>query len=212
LTAETTKESIFLGADRTASGKRRFWIYIIFFFLAWTARATVLYRIDSMIASEFWRHSYSNAVKFLIWVLPAFAFLRFTGEPKPLEYLKMSTPLDRRGLKLAATVTALYFLGVVLVESALRRVSPAKLLAAPAPMLLSTIIGVAVSPLLEEIMFRGFVLGKLTEWSRFWRANLIASLLFSFAHWPYWIWSRMPLVAFGRNVVNVSWGCCSDGW
>ena len=63
---------------------------------------------------------------------------------------------------------------------------------------------VLMAPLFEEMVFRGVILGELVvllrvgSWrdlvtpegrARFWLANILASLVFTGLHWPWWIYS-----------------------
>lgn len=43
--------------------------------------------------------------------------------------------------------------------------------------------------MLEELLFRGFVLNRLWQRVSFTWANPIASTLFTLVHWPNWLWS-----------------------
>ncbi|MDQ3820519.1 MAG: CPBP family intramembrane metalloprotease [Acidobacteriota bacterium] len=159
-------------------------VFVALFFLAWTLRATLLYRIDTSIDSEALRHVYSNAIKFALWVVPVFIYLRRVGVREPLCYLKLTTKPDRKGLPVAAVAVVIYFAVVVLVAlfAQGRRVS----LAVSGVALAST----AVSSFSEEILFRGFLLNQLRERLRFWTANVIAALLFATVHLPNWLWTR----------------------
>jgi membrane protease YdiL (CAAX protease family) len=47
---------------------------------------------------------------------------------------------------------------------------------------------VFISPVTEEIFFRGLVFGKFLENHRLSIANLLQSLLFTAMHCPNWIW------------------------
>lgn len=45
----------------------------------------------------------------------------------------------------------------------------------------------------EEIVFRGYLLNKFSEILKFWKANIVTSMLFVFIHFP--IWFRTGLFA-----------------
>jgi membrane protease YdiL (CAAX protease family) len=212
MTAQTREAKLEFPDRQLSSEKRLFWAYIVVFLAAWTFRATLLFRIDLMIPSDSWRMVYSNAVKLAIWVVPVFLFLVRRGEKKPFEYLKLTTSIEKRGLFVAAVVTLLYFCVVVAVESATRGKAPATLLAAPASKLISILLFVSISPLLEEILFRGFVLKKLAQWLSFWRANAVSSVLFTSVHWPYWLWSGMAWREIARNTISILMLGMLFGW
>jgi membrane protease YdiL (CAAX protease family) len=159
-------------------------IYLSLFFLVWTIRATVLFRVDAAIASDVWRNVYSNVVKFVVWVVPVFFYLRRVEGREPFRYLKLTTKPERRSLPLAFVIIIAYF-SLVLVTSLFvqgKHVS----VNFNAVALASTVI----SSFSEEIMFRGFLLNELRERVRFWPANLLTALLFALIHVPNWLWTR----------------------
>ena len=93
-------------------------IYVALFFLVWSLRATVFIHIDESIKSSFWVNVYSNALKFIIWVVPVFITLRVWGL-RPLTYTKLTTRVDKHGLIIGAIVVLVWLSIVVLVESAI---------------------------------------------------------------------------------------------
>jgi membrane protease YdiL (CAAX protease family) len=159
-------------------------VYVGLFFLVWTLRATILYRVDAGIESEAWRHVYSNAIKLVVWVVPVFFYLRRVDGREPFSYLKLNTSPERKSLPRAFVAIVVYFSLVTLVSLFVqgKRVS----VNFNGLALAST----AVSSLSEEIMFRGFLLNELRERVRFPAANLSAALLFALVHAPNWLWTR----------------------
>jgi membrane protease YdiL (CAAX protease family) len=163
-----------------------FGIYVAVFFLIWSLRATVFIHIDESIGSEIWKNVYSNSIKFIVWAAPVFILLGVL-RLRPLTYLKLTTPVNMRGLVVGAIATVAWFCLVVLGESIISHRSPGSMLTARLSGWPSILLAVFFSPIWEEILFRGFFLNRLNESLGFWKANLIASLLFMFAHWPYWV-------------------------
>jgi membrane protease YdiL (CAAX protease family) len=159
-------------------------IYAGLFFLVWTIRATVLFRVDAGIASDAWRNLYSNVVKFVVWVVPVFFYLKCVEGREPFRYLKLTTKPERASLPRAFVVVISYFSLVLLISLFMqgKRVS----INFNAVALAST----AISSLSEEIMFRGFLLNELRERVRFWPANISAAILFALIHIPNWLWTR----------------------
>ena len=186
-------------------------IYVALFFAVWSLRAIVFIRVDESIESTLWKNVYSNAVKFIIWVVPVFITLG-VSHLRPLTYLKLTTPLNKKGLMIGALVTAVWFSLVVLGEALLSGRKAGAMLAARSSEWPSILAGVFFSPISEEILFRGFFLNRLGESLRFWKSNLIAALLFMLAHWPYWL-SRngfsLPVI---KDSVNVFLLGCLFGW
>jgi membrane protease YdiL (CAAX protease family) len=152
--------------------------FLALFFAAWTLRATVLYTIDESLEPELARPLYSLAVKALLWAAPAFAYARLAGR-SPLRDLGLATLPDRASGVRAAALSVLY--GAAIVLSMLGRAWKST---SEWP---RALVSVAVSPLFEEILFRGLVLQEFSTRMRFWLADLASSALFVLAHWPYWL-------------------------
>jgi CAAX protease family protein len=162
-------------------------IYLVFFFIVWSLRATVLFRLDESIASPSWRNVYSNAVKFVVWVIPVFLILVFVDKVRPLHYLKLTSAINWRGALLTALIMSIFLAIVVLVESSVQGKPVATLLGRPSYRWFGVFAGVFSSPMWEEILFRGFVLNRLNERLAFWQSNAISAFLFMLAHVPYWV-------------------------
>src|SRR5438093_8640859 len=154
-----------------------FVVYVVVFFVVWALRAIVFIRIDESIESPLWKNVYSNAVKFIIWVVPVFVTLRVSGL-RPFTYLKLTTPLKKKGLMIGAVVTLVWFSLVVLGEALFSGRNAGAMLAARLAEWPSILAGVFFSPISEEILFRGFFLNRLSEFLWFWKANMIAAVLF----------------------------------
>ncbi len=81
------------------------------------------------------------------------------------------------------------------------------LLQAPLLKILSVLAAVSLSPVIEELLFRGFVIYKLEEKTSFWKANLIQAFLFTAMHWPNWVWVngfQIQIVAASMGVFIVA--------
>lgn len=165
-------------------------VYLSLFFCVWALRATALFFVDENIRTDFGKAVYSNAVKLLVWVLPAFLYLKLYERRRPLRYLKLSTRPALNGLALAALASILFFSAVVIFERFTSGRNLESLYRASASAIGLALLSVLVSPLLEEILFRGFVLGELRERMSFLRADLLSAALFVLAHWPYWLWAN----------------------
>jgi uncharacterized protein len=161
---------------------------MLLFFAVWTARATVLFFIDERIHSEVFSSVYSNAVKFLVWVVPAVVYLRRVDRRPALVALKLTTPINKRGLICTIILSVLYFAATIVFETRVGGKNLGALVAASPAEWLRALAFIFFSPISEEILFRGFVLNKLSERLKFWAANLITAVLFTLIHWPFWIW------------------------
>jgi CAAX amino terminal protease family. len=174
-------------SERSSSFKHLL-LFILLFFAVWTVRATVLFFIDEHIHSEVLISIYSNAVKFLLWVVPAVIYLRKLDRQPALGYLKLTTPINKKGLAYAIVISLLYFAATIVFENRVGGKNLHALVAASPAEWLRALAFIFFSPISEEILFRGFVLNKLAEGLKFWLANLLTAVLFTLIHWPFWIW------------------------
>ncbi|HZS04477.1 MAG TPA: type II CAAX endopeptidase family protein [Blastocatellia bacterium] len=177
-------------------------IYVALFFAVWSLRATVLYSIDRGIQPELAKRLYSEAAKILIWTVPVFIYLRVRGE-NSLAFLKLNTPIRLNALVVAILLSAAYLGGMLLFAHFVEGKNLSALTRAGGAEILLALLNVSVSPVSEEILFRGFILTTLRERLRFVSANLITSLLFTMIHWPYHLWAGMPLPRLAMMSVSL---------
>lgn len=186
-------------------------IYVALFFLVWSLRAIVFIHIDESIESAVWKSVYSNAVKFIIWVVPVFITLG-VSRLRPFTYLKLTTPVNKRGLLVGAGVTLVWFSLVVLGEALVSGRNAGAMLAARSSEWPGILASVFFSPISEEILFRGFFLNRLSEISSLWKATVISALLFMLVHWPYWVSKNGFSPQVIKDSVNVFLLGCLFGW
>lgn len=202
-------------AERPALAQRltplAFAVYIAVFLAVWSVRATVFIHIDESIKSEVWRNLYSNAVKFTLWALPAFITLSFL-RAKPLAYTKLTTPVNKRGLLISLVVVAIWFVLVLIGEAAVSGRNIGTMLSQRSPEWLGILAAVSLSPISEEILFRGFFLNRLNESLSFWKSNVIAAALFMLVHVPYWVSKNGLAGRVFRDLINVFLLGCLFGW
>ncbi len=163
-------------------------IYLLLFFAAWIARVYVLLPVDSDIQPPELKILVYTLIRFAIWIVPLVIYLRATETEPPGNYLKLTTPINRASLPAVMFIVGLYLIGGVLVTAwtgghviDLRHLSPHDWLILA--------LDVPDAPIIEEIVFRGFVLRRFTEALGFWKATILSSLLFMFIHWPGWIYA-----------------------
>jgi membrane protease YdiL (CAAX protease family) len=190
------------GIGESSSSFKHLLVFILLFFAVWTARATVLFFLDERIHSEVLSSIYSNAVKFLIWVVPAVVYLRKSGRQPALGYLKLTTPINKKGLVYTLIISALYFAATIVFETRVGGKNLNELYAASPVEWLKALAFIFCSPISEEILFRGFVLNGFAERLKFWTANLITAVLFTLIHWPFWLWRN----GFQGRIIQTSAG------
>ena len=161
-------------------------LFMALFLVVWTFRATSLYGIDEAITSPVLRGCYSNLMKLLIWVLPAAAFVRWLKGLKPTKYWAFSTLPSRDQWQPCLFVTAGFLLVTAAVELSVGGKSFSFAYIASKSFIVGSLSSI-VSSLLEEILFRGFVLKELLSLIPMAVANVLTSLLFVAVHIPYWL-------------------------
>jgi len=186
-------------------------IYIAVFLVVWSLRATVFIHIDESIQSEVWRNLYSNAVKFTLWALPVFITLAFL-RAKPLAYTKLTTRVNKRGLLNRTVDLVVWFSLTAAGESVISGRNIGAILSQRSSQWLGILAGVSLSPISEEILFRGFLLNRLNESLSFWKSNFIAGALFMLVHVPYWVSKNGFSGRVIRDLVNVFLLGCLFGW
>jgi len=186
-----------------------FILLIILFFVIWTLRATVFYSIDLGIESPVNRKIYSESIKILVWTIPVFLFLIIVDKTNPFRSLKLSTRPKSVGWIVPAACLAGYFAVTLVFEYFAH--SRSLDLGSGAVGLLGSLVTVSITPVSEEILFRGFILGKLSETTSFARANVITSILFIAIHQPNWLWVNgfqpwIPVVSGGIFILSLLLG------
>jgi membrane protease YdiL (CAAX protease family) len=172
---------------RSHSESLRLTLYITTFFVVWTVRAFGLAGYDQAPWPFAVHRVYLDAIRFLLWVLPVLLYLRFVDQVDVLNYLRLNTPIDSRGLSLGITLAALYLTFSILLGAWLKGH------ALHSPFALSTerwfrmMVMFPFAAFAEEILFRGFLLRKAAEIGGFWKANLTIAVLFMLIHWPGWL-------------------------
>ena len=161
-------------------------LFLVAFFALWTLRATLFYAADESIASPTSRAAYADLLELVVWVLPAAAFAYVLRHVPPAKYLGLSVWPTRRNWLLCLGVTVAFLLAVMLVELAVgkKSFSTASLSSLPIALWLFQFL---LSPLLEELLFRGLVLKELLTLLPAYLAIALTSLLFVGVHLPYWL-------------------------
>ncbi len=152
------------------------WFMAIFYILV-IARVLWYIAIDAILSEPLGFFS-SNLNRAMIWILPPVLYLRYVDKVPPTRYLKLTTSL-KEGLIWSVGVA---IFGIVWQLGALLF----KLDTIGKPDLLDLLSLVTV-PVCEEIMMRGFILGKLSELISFRKALILTSLFFYSVHFPGWI-------------------------
>jgi len=159
-------------------------LFLIAFFFLWTLRVTLFYAVDESIASPISRAAYSNLL--VVWVLPAAAFVYVLRSAPPAKYLGLSVWPSRRNWLLCISVTIGFLLAVTLLKMTVGKkcFSTPSFSSLPVTLWLLQLL---LPPLLEELLFRGFLMTELLALLPLYRALALTSLLFACIHLPYWL-------------------------
>lgn len=186
-----------------------FVIFLLLFFGMWILRATVFYSIDLQFEPTVERRIYSELLKIIFWSLPVILFLKFANGGDPWTKLKLTTKPNIKGLLLGIAAAIAYFALTIGFE--LYAHDKSLDLNFTAADILRLLGSVSISPVSEEIMFRGFILQKFSGMTSFGKANVLTSILFVAIHLPNWLWVNgfqlwIPLVSAGIFILSLVLG------
>ena len=177
-------------------------LFLVALFVVWTFRATLFIAIDESIASPIARAAYSNLLKLILWVSPAAAFGYWLRGTPPARYLGLSVMPRLRNWLLCLAVIFIFLSAVALLTLTLggKSFSSASLISIP-PVL--GLLQFVISPLLEELLFRGMVMKEFLTLLPISLATVLTSLLFVGVHLPYWLSHGGPTTALLSNAIGV---------
>lgn len=198
----------------TTSARHQTWQFFAFvsvFFAVWTLRATIGFSIDESIDGSIARAAYSTTLKCVLWVLPAASFAYWARNQSPPRYLGLSAIPSMQHWLGSLLITGVFLLVVAIYEIGLgsKFISIAPLAAQP---LVLSLLQLAVSPLLEELLFRGLVLHELQTIAPRLIANVLTSLLFAAVHLPFWLAHGGLSMAVAANVFGLFLFSLLAGW
>jgi membrane protease YdiL (CAAX protease family) len=173
----------------------------------WTAWATlVLPRLEPTQGLEY--HLRSFGVRLVLWVLPCAVFLWTQYGRNSLRPLQLGLPPTWRHWAWSLGVTAAATLAISLNVARELGLTPGSVWER---LIRNYSFEFPSTPLFEELVFRGVVLAgllditltsvlleqgasgfptPLSRWRAAWGANVLATLVFVGAHWPYWIYTE----------------------
>ncbi|MFO1092708.1 MAG: CPBP family intramembrane glutamic endopeptidase [Planctomycetaceae bacterium] len=169
----------------------RFLAFLAAFFAVWTIRATQFDSIDDAFPSTISRAAFSTALKALLWIVPGAIFVRRVSHGSPAAYLGLTAQPSVRVWRHCLAAIALFLAIVTTVELTLgpKSLSLTPLWELPPALWL---LQLGLSPLIEELLFRGLILKELLRFARPSVAIVADSLLFVGIHLPYWL-SHQPV-------------------
>ncbi|MBP1970512.1 membrane protease YdiL (CAAX protease family) [Virgibacillus natechei] len=127
----------------------------------------------------------SAIIKIIIWLIPVFLLVIMVEQRNPFSYLGLRHNLGK-GLKWAGWTSLAFLLYFVILNLVVLKKEIDFNIGFNE--WLNTILLVGI---IEEIVFRGFLLRKFIEYFNFWKANIIVSLLFVSIHFPIWFYKGL---------------------
>lgn len=130
----------------------------------------------------------------ILFIIPIFLYLKFKSKVNPLIYLRLLGN-TKRGILIGIVISSVFIIllfykngnGVFVFDKL-----DIKML---------WVSGLLVG-FLEEIPFRGFILQKLNENMRFWKANTLTTVIFILFHIPTWLINSNGDII--KSAVNIS--------
>jgi len=155
--------------------KTRLAVYLTIFFLTWSAYNFFLIPI----IPQNWFPIFA-VIKFLVWVVPVYFYLKLVDKVNPIEYLKLNKNIFS-GVFFGFLVVLPFAVIPSLIQFFAQKHGFYFSLS-----LSDLINGVLMAGFAEEIVFRGFIFQKLQLFSSLPAATIINSVLFLLIHFPYW--------------------------
>ena len=156
--------------------------YLVLFYLAWTIKE--LWLIEYIYSfGEIISPLLEALVKSLIWIVPAWIYIKLYLHSIPISFLKMNVNV-KKGLLWGIFLSLL--LGAFLILEAYLFNGVSFHFSLSFDDYLNTLL---MAGLAEEIVFRGLILQELDKRMTFLKANLITALLFLVIHYPIWIYN-----------------------
>jgi CAAX protease family protein len=152
--------------------------YYLLLIAAWCATWLSFEALGGSASSPMIQFAFWTTAKLLIWILPVLLIIRYSYRRSVIEYLSLRA--FSKGVRLGLGFGLLLALLSLAADVFTKHFS----WPAAGPPLLNVLI---VAPLLEETVFRGFVLRRLQESGvAFWPSNVAAGVMFLGLHLPGW--------------------------
>jgi hypothetical protein len=175
---------------------------VVLVYLAWIVAHLAKGLLDDHVAwlkTSGGGFAYWTAMKVLLWILPSLWLIRASGQ-------KLRDVFGLSHLRRAILWGGSVGLALALISTAATAVQHQPLFDRSLDW--GFITAVVIAPVFEEFMFRGAVLGALTQRYRFAAANVITALLFLGLHLPGWyfqgrLWEHLTSLAGGALAIFV---------
>lgn len=157
-------------------------LYLSLFYLVWTLKELwfikYIYSLDEAESALL-----NGLLKILVWVVPAWVYIKYELHRNPIAYLKMNVN-GKKGLIWGIAISLLFGLRFAFETFFLN--SQTFHFTLPIDTYTEDFLLAGIT---EEIVFRGLILQELNKRFVFWQANAITALLFLLIHYPIWIYN-----------------------
>lgn len=156
-------------------------IFIILIFTFWTIYILFL---DFYLKSTnlfYYQLFHLGLDKLLLMTLPTYFYLAYVEKIKPLIFLKLNRT-TKAGLKYV--ILSVIFLTMISLNNQYQLLNYINF--NPFLSISIWIDAIILAAFMDEIIFRGIILQKLTSLTTFKQANILSTLLFVFIHFPKW--------------------------
>ncbi len=168
-------------------------LYLAFFYAAWIGaigleaylQGTLVPRLgDPTINAMWW-----TGARLVLWLLPVYLYVTYREREHLGTYLSLTTNV-RKGL-LVGVLVSLLIPAVAVISRALGDNAVGAVQCYP-----TVLLAVFAPPIVEEVVFRGFLQRQLLQRTSFLKATLISSFLFGCIHLPGWYATGIPMFPF----------------
>jgi len=169
-------------------GLYKLFFYIVFLFAIWILRINLLPVLDEQAPTDFVVFYISNYIKLLLWVAPLLIILI----PQVNHWIRMFGlwPIKTSGI-FSISMLVLQ-LGIAMYLD--YHYQPAALLDNGWIKVGSIIL---LGPLVEEIVFRGYIFTEMSRYIGIWPASFASSVLFALIHFPIWTYQGLDIITMG---------------
>jgi len=171
-------------------------IYLIIFFAVWSVRELVIQPVFLSPLSNITSEIIGEAIKLLVWTLPAILLIRHYKNDMSIGLMEMFTTKPKWFkdapillLVFIPILQALVTHGTIAIDP---NFNPTRLIGA--------VIFVGIT---EELVFRGFLLNAFLKRLEMKRAIALNEVLFVLIHYPIWIYQGLELSVFPISSLSV---------
>lgn len=161
---------------------KRVLAYYTFVILVWICAWLLYEQIHLETQSSLIKFVYWTIAKLIIWILPIVVIIKFWLKQSLIAYLALRE--WKKGVKIGVIIGLVFIVLSFIVDFFMRSfVLPG--------ITIGFFSAVLLSPVLEEIVFRGYILGALEKSGYgFWLSNFVAAFTFLGIHLPGWYFMK----------------------